>query len=410
MLKKIHNFLLLIFCCVLSIHCFSIGAFAQKGFKIEKVNSVTVVSNPKNPIPKNGLKKRIVFKEELSIGVIEGDENYMFGEFISFNTDDKGNFYVSDIDNKRIQKYDPQGKYLLTIGRAGQGPGEFDFLTTVRFDKDNNLYVYDFGNQRISFFNRNGKFLRQINTQRMSFDLFVNSKEYIVGSVNELLPEMDGYKVIIKFGLFDKECKAVKILHRDEEIRKRIEGGGSAHQGVFKPRLIYKINHKDIIYYGYPDKYEINICSPEGKLFKKIVRDYEPEPVTKKDKDEVFRQFSEQLSEQGMPEHLIKKVIKNTTFAKYKPVYWGFTLMENGWLFVVVDYTDEGQAIIDLFDKEVRYIAQFKTNIHTKTLFFKNGKAYAVAYEDEFPFVKRYTMELQEYKNGKWAKSTIKLY
>jgi hypothetical protein len=388
----------------------SLCAIAQEDFRVDKVDGVTFVSNPKKPIPKNGLKKRIVFKEELSIGVIEGGENYMFGGFILFNTDNEGNFYVSDIDNKRIQKFNQNGKYILTIGRGGQGPGEFDLLTKVRFDKDNSLYVYDFGNDRISFFDNSGKFLRQINTQRMSFDLFVNSKGYIVGCVNELLPAMDGYKVIIKFGLFDKECKPVKILHRDEEIRKRIEGRGSAHQGVFKPRLIYKINHKDIIYFGYPDKYEINICSPEGKLLKKIVRSYEPIPVTKKDKEEVLRQFSEQLSEQGMPENLIKQVIKNTTFAKYKPVYWGFTLMENGWLFVVVDYTDEGQAIIDLFDKEGRYIAQFKTNIHTKTLFFKNGKAYAVAYEDEFPFVKRYAIELQEFKNGKWVKSTIKLY
>jgi len=75
MFKKIKNILLYIFCCFLTIHYLSPASFAQKGLKVEKVDGVMVVSNPKTPIPKNGLNKRIVFKEELSIGVIEGDES-----------------------------------------------------------------------------------------------------------------------------------------------------------------------------------------------------------------------------------------------------------------------------------------------------------------------------------------------
>ena len=45
----------------------NMNAIAQEDFKVEKVDGVTIVSNPKKPIPRNGLKKRIVFKEELSI-------------------------------------------------------------------------------------------------------------------------------------------------------------------------------------------------------------------------------------------------------------------------------------------------------------------------------------------------------
>lgn len=53
------------------------------------------------------------------------------------------NFYVSDMETLRIQKYSPEGKYLLTIGRKGQGPGEFRSLSVVRFGKDDNLYICD---------------------------------------------------------------------------------------------------------------------------------------------------------------------------------------------------------------------------------------------------------------------------
>ena len=42
---------------------------------IEEVNGVTVVKNPKEPIYD---ERMISLKEDLSIGVDEGDENYMF--------------------------------------------------------------------------------------------------------------------------------------------------------------------------------------------------------------------------------------------------------------------------------------------------------------------------------------------
>jgi hypothetical protein len=47
-------------------------------FTIQKVGDVEVISNPKHPIPKDGVRKRIVFEEDLSIGVVEGrEENFL---------------------------------------------------------------------------------------------------------------------------------------------------------------------------------------------------------------------------------------------------------------------------------------------------------------------------------------------
>ncbi len=139
--------------------------------RIQESDDVVVVSNPKTP----ELKMRIVFKEELSIGEVEGDENYMFGGSIGFNTDNEGNFYVADFDNHRILKYDPEGRHILTIGRKGQGPGEFQSLSVPRFDKDNNLYISDSLNRRISFFDKDGNYLRQIRMQERYFNPFINS-------------------------------------------------------------------------------------------------------------------------------------------------------------------------------------------------------------------------------------------
>jgi len=66
------------------ISCFSLFSYSQK--KPEILKTKDVISNPKNPILRDGSKKKIVFKEELSIGFVEGDDNYMFGGVVFFNT------------------------------------------------------------------------------------------------------------------------------------------------------------------------------------------------------------------------------------------------------------------------------------------------------------------------------------
>jgi DNA-binding beta-propeller fold protein YncE len=156
MRNKIYVFMVIIIGIFLAVDYFPDASFAEETNTLQKSEDVTVISNPKTPI----MKMRIVFKEELSIGEAEGDENYMFGQSIGFSTDEDGNFYVSDTDANRIQKYDPDGKYLLTIGREGQGPGEFGSLSLVRFDNDNNIYAIDGSNNRISFFNKEGKYIK----------------------------------------------------------------------------------------------------------------------------------------------------------------------------------------------------------------------------------------------------------
>jgi hypothetical protein len=61
--------------------------------------------------------------------------------------------------------------------------------------------------------------------------------------------------------------------------------------------------------------------------------------------------------------------------------------MENGWLVLIVDYAKGEYAILDLFDQEGRYIANFKATVPVEGLFFNNGKAYAIATEEGYKFV-----------------------
>lgn len=383
--------------------------FAKEKNSVQKSDEVIVVSNSKTP----ELEMRIVFTEELSIGEAEGDENYMFGQSIAVNTDKDGKFYVSDLANHRIMKYDPKGMFLLSFGRDGQGPGEFRSLSVVRFDKKSNLYITDGINRRISFFNKKGEFLRQIRLQERYDNLYINSKNFVVANKWNLAQEANVSKQTSLYGLFDDKFNLVVELFKDEFESAMPKGVDESSivdflanllsMTAFKPLVSYTLSSDDFIYLGYPEKYEINVYSPEGKPVKKIGRDYEPIPVRKQDKENFVNIAIDGFSSQVFTAEIRKKAFPKIKYPKYKPAYQSFCLMENGWLAVIVDSVEDEYTLFDIFDKKGKYIAHFKTSIPAEGLlsehfFLINGKAYAVVTESDYKFVKRYSYEIQEYK------------
>ncbi len=66
--------------------------------------------------------------------------------------DAKGNIYVSDQGNNRIQKFDAKGKFLLKWGVAGRQDGQLNTPGALAMDGQDRLYVADLGNNRIQRF------------------------------------------------------------------------------------------------------------------------------------------------------------------------------------------------------------------------------------------------------------------
>ena len=71
------------------------------------------------------------------------------------------NLYVADQHNHRIQKFDPDGNFILMWGKQGTGPGEFNFPYGVALDSKGNVYVSDMNNNRIQKFSSEGAFLAE---------------------------------------------------------------------------------------------------------------------------------------------------------------------------------------------------------------------------------------------------------
>ncbi len=77
--------------------------------------------------------------------------------------DTQGNIFISDgYINSRVAKYDKNGDWVKSWGEKGTRPGEFDTPHSIAADARGNIYVADRGNRRIQVFDPDGKFLREM--------------------------------------------------------------------------------------------------------------------------------------------------------------------------------------------------------------------------------------------------------
>ena len=96
-----------------------------------------------------------------TIGGTKGDEPGEFGLVTDVAQDSQGNYYVSEYGEfDRIQKFSPDGKFLLQWGGHGSEPGQFVRPQKMAIDEHDHLWVTDACNHRIQVFDTEGKLLK----------------------------------------------------------------------------------------------------------------------------------------------------------------------------------------------------------------------------------------------------------
>lgn len=132
--------------CLMAILFFALSpSLAQK---VETVDGVQIIHNEAQG--QWGKNPRVELEFIKTIGEMDSlDEAVIFYMPADIAFDSQGNIYVLDSGNHRIQKFSPDGKYLATIGRQGQGPGEFQYPQSLSIDSEGYLYISDMGNRKI---------------------------------------------------------------------------------------------------------------------------------------------------------------------------------------------------------------------------------------------------------------------
>lgn len=92
----------------------------------------------------------------VAIGELEGAEEYLFSSIRQAFLLGDGRLVVSDRGVNEIRVFGPDGTFLNTIGRVGEGPGEFGDVTGLWLTPDGLIGVWDRETLRLSTFTADG--------------------------------------------------------------------------------------------------------------------------------------------------------------------------------------------------------------------------------------------------------------
>ena len=157
----------------------SLPAHTAAGQDVETRNGVRLVHN-KKPLWEKSPNIRL--EKILTLGDIEAEnEHVAFYMPMDMALDKQGNLYVLDTGNHRIQKFTSDGEYIATLGRQGQGPGEFHFPLSLDVDTQGNLVICSQYSKKIQVIDPTGE---EIKSQVVTEDF---SRYVRVTSDNNLL-------------------------------------------------------------------------------------------------------------------------------------------------------------------------------------------------------------------------------
>jgi len=243
--------------------------------KIVTENGVKMVKNPAEPFYGELI---LQLEQDLSIGGNENDDNYYFPKRVQgLTVDDEGNIYVTDGGNRRIQKYDKTGKYVQTIGRRGQGPGEYQSPGRILFDDEGNLCVYD--SPAIHFFHKDGTFIKKVVLKTFISYPVITSGRFVYGITPASFQPGGPKESIAKMDLEGTLAQTVAEFQVEYDVSRNI----IAWHGYSNRLSLSPISLKSFCY-GYSAEYKIYLADSEGKTILTMTKDEKPKSITSEEK------------------------------------------------------------------------------------------------------------------------------
>jgi DNA-binding beta-propeller fold protein YncE len=241
----------------------SVLAYSQR---IETINGVRVVHNEKGG--KLGNKLGVSIQLIKKIGDVDTtDENLAFNYPSDIAMDASGNIYVLDSANNRIQKFDPEGKYLATFGRKGQGPGEFYNPDSIDIDANGFFYVMDTYQNRIQTMKAEGAGDRTIKLM----DRFLHKLRCLKSGLLAV-------KSTLLYNSFDDKArppKLIKVLDQEGKILRSFADAVNFGDGITSSManaFDYVVDKNDNFCLSYAYQDQVEKYAPDGKLLWKADR------------------------------------------------------------------------------------------------------------------------------------------
>lgn len=99
---------------------------------------------------------------DLEVGVADGAAEYSFSSIVDLALTPDGGFVVADGGSHELRVFGPDGRHAVSMGREGEGPGEFVSPPLIAGMAGDTVFAYDPGSGRATGFLPGGRLLESV--------------------------------------------------------------------------------------------------------------------------------------------------------------------------------------------------------------------------------------------------------
>jgi len=239
---------------------------------------------------------RLSVEPLLSIGLMEGPDEYLLAGVNGGARLADGSVVVSDRTHSRIQRFGPDGRHLWSRGRDGEGPGEFKYVQLAAGCASmERIVVYDIWTDRVSVFSGDGELLDDYRflyngVPLRRFGCAPDGRLDFLGSSvrtgEEGAEPGDLIRELLSLGSAELgDTAATMVRDRIPSSEIRYLGPGDAMPGsIWSHDVVFATNDHGV-WLGTSEDYELELIGPAGETIRRIRWDGPDLSVTPADID-----------------------------------------------------------------------------------------------------------------------------
>ena len=334
----------------------------------EVVDGVKTIRNPETP-------RYGTFAFDLAEDLVIGEEKNeaaFFPQSAFVNVDGEGRFYICDVGNRRVQVFDRNGGLIKTLGRQGQGPGEYAYPMGVFFDEAGDAFINS--GRFLVVFGPDGVFKKNVQMKTFLSGFILGPGGTIVGRTQPNVREEGGPK------------NKLLQLGPDGEMLRTIATypvyGASPGQVLYhwySGQLAFCPRSDDSFFYGFALDYTLHVADGEGRELFAFSKAEKSEGITGEEADltresGIFAWYGAgdpKTAPLGLPDH--------------RPFFTRFYGDDLGRLYVVrlrpITEKDVKTSDIDVFSKDGYYLYRMTWPFVPQVI--KGGFLYEVRQDEE---------------------------
>ena len=233
--------------------------------------------------------------ENLSVGVDQGGDAYMFGRIAGVAGTDEY-IYVLDRDVPALRVYDRQGNYVRDIGAEGDGPGEYRRPDSLLVAPDGRLFVRSMNQGRITVFTADGELVEtwpleggfMLVGRGTGMVMTGDGKVYSPGRIGDMPTDFSAARMLrAQMGMVPRGVDGVdgepiprpEFDYEPRRFTRERRSGGNVMimmQGVpFSPQIVWSLAPSGAMIAGVGREYSFDITYPSGQVTR-VVKDGEP--------------------------------------------------------------------------------------------------------------------------------------